>query len=240
MSDDLTDRLRSRGHRECEDCWYSCPLSREGCCDDARPKECDCGYIDDHRAADEIDRLRQGVKVYGEALGNTQRSLERADATIAALLATIAALLARTTNCARNLRNIGEAHAEGDDPIIDGIILDSGVVPEASMSSLFIAAADALDASGLLWWRESSEALHLRGRAMSDDLTDRLRQWEHIPLALDAADEIDRLKGTIAALLAVPDEMRATNKRMAGPLESSVLADVDARMAAVVEGERNG
>lgn len=69
-------------------------------------------------AADEIDRLR----------------------------ATIAALLAGTTNCARNLRNLGEAHRDGDDPIIDGIILDSGVIPEASMSSLFIAAADALDA----------------------------------------------------------------------------------------------
>lgn len=69
-------------------------------------------------AADEIDRLR----------------------------ATIAALLAGTTNCARNLRNLGEAHADGDDPIIDGIILDSGVIPDAPMSSLFIAAADALDA----------------------------------------------------------------------------------------------
>ena len=62
------------------------------------------------------------------------------------LRATIAALLAGTTNCARNLRNLGEAHRDGDDPIIDGIILDSGVIPEASMSSLFLAAADALDA----------------------------------------------------------------------------------------------
>jgi len=73
-----------------------------------------------------------------EVLAQVLDALEAAEATIAALLA-------GTTNCARNLRNIGEAHADGDDPIIDGIILDSGVIPEASMSSLFIAAADALD-----------------------------------------------------------------------------------------------
>jgi hypothetical protein len=70
------------------------------------------------------------------------------------LRVTIAALLAGTTNCARNLRNIGEAHADGDDPIIDGIILDSGVIPEASMSSLFLAAADALDRMAAVVERE--------------------------------------------------------------------------------------
>ena len=47
-----------------------------------------------------------------------------------------------------------------------------------------------------------------------------------------------RQEATIAALLAVPDDIRATDKRMGGPLESSVLVKVDARMAAVVEGER--
>jgi len=30
-------------HYECEDCWYSCPLSDGGCCDDRQPKECNCG-----------------------------------------------------------------------------------------------------------------------------------------------------------------------------------------------------
>ena len=28
-----------------EDCWYSCPLSPEGCCNDQAPKDkCTCGY----------------------------------------------------------------------------------------------------------------------------------------------------------------------------------------------------
>jgi hypothetical protein len=31
-----------RSHYICEDCWYSCPLSEEGCCDD-RQDECNCG-----------------------------------------------------------------------------------------------------------------------------------------------------------------------------------------------------
>ena len=36
-------RLR-RPHRDVEDCWYSCPKSEGGCCNDAIPAdECDCG-----------------------------------------------------------------------------------------------------------------------------------------------------------------------------------------------------
>ena len=31
-----------REHHICEDCWYSCPLSAEGCCDDYQV-ECNCG-----------------------------------------------------------------------------------------------------------------------------------------------------------------------------------------------------
>lgn len=30
-------------HYECEDCWYSCPLSEDGCCNYAQPKVCNCG-----------------------------------------------------------------------------------------------------------------------------------------------------------------------------------------------------
>ena len=30
-------------HRECDDPWYSCPLSKEGCADDSLPIECRCG-----------------------------------------------------------------------------------------------------------------------------------------------------------------------------------------------------
>lgn len=34
--------LRFREHRECEDCWYSCPKSGDYCRDDGDTK-CDCG-----------------------------------------------------------------------------------------------------------------------------------------------------------------------------------------------------
>ena len=30
-------------HYYCEDCWYSCPLAEDGCCDESKPKVCDCG-----------------------------------------------------------------------------------------------------------------------------------------------------------------------------------------------------
>lgn len=36
-------------HYTCEDCWYSCPLSEEGCCD-KRETECTCG-AEKHNAA---------------------------------------------------------------------------------------------------------------------------------------------------------------------------------------------
>jgi hypothetical protein len=49
---ELADALEKRGHYDCEDCWYSCPMSGE-CCDDSRtanPK-CDCGHDTDLQAA---------------------------------------------------------------------------------------------------------------------------------------------------------------------------------------------
>ena len=95
----------------------------------------------------------------------------------------------------------------------------------------------------------------------ADDLTDRLRQWEHIPIANEAADEIDRLRAiiaiqkqvvieqaitnnelrdTIAALRAVPAVMVEQNRELW--LKSAewhaAVYEADARMAAVVEGER--
>lgn len=42
------DRLR-RQHYECEDCWYSCPKSEDGCCDENRGDDCTCG-ADTHNA----------------------------------------------------------------------------------------------------------------------------------------------------------------------------------------------
>lgn len=47
------EQLR-RPHLECEDCWYSCPKSAEGCCNDLEGDECNCG-ADAHNAA--VDSL---------------------------------------------------------------------------------------------------------------------------------------------------------------------------------------
>ena len=33
-------------HYYCEDSWYSCPQSPEGSCNEAKGKNCDCGYSD--------------------------------------------------------------------------------------------------------------------------------------------------------------------------------------------------
>lgn len=42
--------LAKRGHRYCEDSWYSCPLAEDGCANDNLPKDkCDCG-ADEHNA----------------------------------------------------------------------------------------------------------------------------------------------------------------------------------------------
>lgn len=30
-------------HYMCEDCWYSCPKSKEGCCNEAAGDDCTCG-----------------------------------------------------------------------------------------------------------------------------------------------------------------------------------------------------
>ncbi len=37
------------GHYTCEDCWYSCPKSEGGSCDDRESDQCNCG-ADTHNA----------------------------------------------------------------------------------------------------------------------------------------------------------------------------------------------
>lgn len=39
-----------RGHYTCDDCWYSCPKSEEGCCNHEEGDKCNCG-ADAHNAA---------------------------------------------------------------------------------------------------------------------------------------------------------------------------------------------
>ena len=39
----IAERI-ARPHTYCEDCWYSCPLAEDGCCDDSQPSDkCTCG-----------------------------------------------------------------------------------------------------------------------------------------------------------------------------------------------------
>lgn len=62
--EDIVKRLRVPiPHHYCDDGWYSCPLSDDGCADEEAGDECTCGadYINDERkeAADRIERLRK-------------------------------------------------------------------------------------------------------------------------------------------------------------------------------------
>ena len=51
MASEITQRQRAEAgigkHYECEDSWYSCPLSEEGCANDGEDKtRCNCGRDD--------------------------------------------------------------------------------------------------------------------------------------------------------------------------------------------------
>lgn len=50
-----------RSHYSCEDGWYSCPKSAEGCLNDRESGECTCG-VDEHNA--EVER------VFDDLIGN--------------------------------------------------------------------------------------------------------------------------------------------------------------------------
>jgi hypothetical protein len=52
--------LAMRSHYYCEDCWYSCPKSKEGCCNDAEGDECNCG-ADSHNV--EVTKLLAQVSM---------------------------------------------------------------------------------------------------------------------------------------------------------------------------------
>jgi len=50
----LAEQLRAVKHYESEDCWYSCPESEEGCCNDGRTG-CDCHAPTMWAAADALE-----------------------------------------------------------------------------------------------------------------------------------------------------------------------------------------
>ena len=60
---DMTAELKETSrHYECDDCWYSCPMSDEGCCDDSAGGDCNCG------AQRGIDLLGKYEAKFGELL----------------------------------------------------------------------------------------------------------------------------------------------------------------------------
>jgi hypothetical protein len=72
-------KLAYRGHYTCEDPWYSCPLSEDGCANDAAGDECNCWAMSNEDIqhllekigkmysdqSDEIVRLNQLLKDRG-------------------------------------------------------------------------------------------------------------------------------------------------------------------------------
>ena len=55
-------------HYECEDCWYSCPKSPEGCCNESAPDACTCGA--EQRAIDIDAAITAAVEAEREAERN--------------------------------------------------------------------------------------------------------------------------------------------------------------------------
>jgi hypothetical protein len=76
MSDDIVGRLRAVEHYECSDCWYSCPNSKDGCCDDT-VKRCICNAPLIWEAADEIETLQKMVVVDGMVKVALNNEVER-------------------------------------------------------------------------------------------------------------------------------------------------------------------
>lgn len=56
--------LAHREHYNCEeDTWYGCPLSRDGCSNDAIPQECNCGAKAHNEDVDKVARqLMESLK----------------------------------------------------------------------------------------------------------------------------------------------------------------------------------
>lgn len=84
MSERLSeDELQSliRKHYTCEDRWYSCPKSEDGCCNDAAGTDCCCG-VDEYNAdlqklIDEVREGRQKADKLGLILRDAHRGKDR-------------------------------------------------------------------------------------------------------------------------------------------------------------------
>ena len=64
----LLDRLKKlayRQHYNCEDSWYSCPLSEDGCSNDQAGSECNCWARYNKEMEDLFNQLEQLLKEAG-------------------------------------------------------------------------------------------------------------------------------------------------------------------------------
>jgi hypothetical protein len=49
-----------RQHYYCDDCWYTCPKHPEGCCDESKGNECNCGTDEyNKKINDFVDRIKK-------------------------------------------------------------------------------------------------------------------------------------------------------------------------------------
>ena len=85
----LAEQLRAVKHYESEDCWYSCPESEEGCCNDGRTG-CDCHAPTMWAAADALEaqaaritELEAAIRVHRDRL---RKLLEAKDAAVRAVV----------------------------------------------------------------------------------------------------------------------------------------------------------
>jgi hypothetical protein len=59
---DLLEKLKKlayRQHYSCEDNWYSCPLSEDGCSNDAAGNECNCWARDNKDIQHLLEKIEQ-------------------------------------------------------------------------------------------------------------------------------------------------------------------------------------
>ena len=71
----LAEQLRAVKHYESEDCWYSCPESEEGCCNDGRTG-CDCHAPTMWAAADALEAQAARITELETALRPFLRLME--------------------------------------------------------------------------------------------------------------------------------------------------------------------
>lgn len=62
-------------HYECEDGWYSCPLSEQGCFNEAQGEECTCGASKRNEVIDKAIAALKKAETYEEP--NLEKILEQ-------------------------------------------------------------------------------------------------------------------------------------------------------------------